>query len=130
MSSSTSSTPVDDIMEAAAEAYAERKQRVIRTPDYFTQFTQFGGVADLDINIRIPYSYYLAVDEYCNIAKISVREFFNDAIIEQIEAIDLDSVKDTFIKKYHLRELSREKREAMIQAHRRFNLVEETLSDE
>jgi hypothetical protein len=51
-------------------------------------------------------------------------------VIDEIESIDLDLVKDTFIKKYHLRELSREKRGAMVQAHRRFDLIEETLSDE
>jgi hypothetical protein len=93
------------------------------------QFDEFGGVADLDISIRIPYSYYEAVTEYCNISKMSVREWFNDAIIDQIESIDLDFVKDTFIRKYRLRELSREKKEAMIQHHRTIRLTEEKLRE-
>jgi hypothetical protein len=126
----SSSSSTDDILADAADRATQRKIETITTPDDFTQYSEFGGVADLEINIRIPASYYEAVKEYCNIAKMPVREFFNDAVIDQIEAIDLDFVKDTFIKKYHLRELSREKREAMIQAHRRFNLVEETLNDE
>jgi hypothetical protein len=127
---SSSSTRVDDILADAAERSAERRTRAIKTPDHFSQWTEFGGIADLDINIRIPTSYYDAVKEYCNIAKIPIREWFNDAVIDQIESIELDHVNDTFIKKYHLRELSREKREAMVQAHRRFDLIEETLSDE
>ena len=128
--SSESSTPVDDILaDAAKTAERKSKRKAIRTPDHFSQYSEFGGIADLDINIRIPYSYYEAVEELCNISNVPVREWFNDAIIDQIESIDLDFVKDTFIKKYHLRELSRERRDAIVKAFRRFNLVEETLID-
>ena len=128
-SSASSSTPIDDILADAAETSADGK-RTIRTPDHFTQYSEFGGVADLNISIRIPNSFYEAVKEYCNIAKMPVREWFNNAIIDQIEYIDLDFVKNTFIKKYHLRELSIERRAAMIQSHRRVELVEEMLTGE
>jgi hypothetical protein len=70
---SSSSTRVDDILADAAERSAERRTRAIKTPDHFSQWTEFGGIADLDINFRIPTSYYDAVKEYCNIAKIPVE---------------------------------------------------------
>jgi hypothetical protein len=50
-------------------------------------------------------------------------------ILDAIEAIELGHVTDTFIKKYHLRSLSKDKREAMIQAHRMFTLEEQRLND-
>ncbi len=74
----TSSSSTDDILAAAAERAAERKIETITTPDDFTQYSEFGGFVDLEIGVRIPNSYYEAVKEYCNIAKIPVREWFNN----------------------------------------------------
>jgi hypothetical protein len=85
----SSSTPVDDILADAAERSTGRKIRAIGTPDHFSQWTEFGAFADLDINIRIPTSYYDAIKGYSNISEIAQRERFNDVIIDQIEAIDL-----------------------------------------
>jgi hypothetical protein len=124
-----SSTPVDDILAAAAERAAERKIETITMPDDFTQYSKWGGFVDLEIGVRIPNSYYEAVKEYCNIANIPVREWFNNEIILAIEALELGSVTKVFLEKYHLCELSSDKREAMVQAYRKFSLSEERLSD-
>lgn len=104
------------------------------------QLDKFGATIDLNIKIRIPYCFYKAVKEYCDLTNIPIRRWFNDEIILAIESLELDYLNDTFIKKYHLHELPREKREAMIQGqskgqgqgqgNRRVTLVEETLSDE
>jgi hypothetical protein len=58
---------------------------------------------------------YEAVKKYWNISKIPAIEWYNEVIIKQKEAIGFDYVKDTFIKKYDLDELSHEKQERMIQ---------------
>jgi phage-related protein len=107
---------------------SDNKEEKKTSPDY-KQFSEFGGIIDLELNIRLPDSYYEAAREYCNVANIPVREWLNAEILDAIEAIELGHVTGTFIKKYHLRSLSRDKREAMIQAHRMFTLKEETLND-
>jgi hypothetical protein len=122
------SSSTDDILADAAET-AQRKIETITTPDDFTQYSEWGGFVDLEIGVRIPNSYYEAVKEYCNLAKIPVREWFNNEIILAIEALELGSVTKIFLDKYHLRELSSDKREAMVQAYRKFSLSEERLSD-
>ncbi len=124
MSSST-----DDILADAADRAAQRKIETISTPDDFTQYSEWGGFVDLEIGVRIPKSYYEAVKEYCNLAKIPVREWFNNEIILAIEALELGSVTKIFLEKYHLRELSSDKRDVMVQAYRKFSLSEERLSD-
>ena len=128
-SSSSSSTPVDDILADSAERSTQRKIETITTLDDFTQYSKWGGFVDLEIGVRIPNSYYEAVKEYCNIANIPVREWFNNEIILAIEALELGSLTKIFLDKYHLRELSSDKREAMVQAYRKFSLSEERLSD-
>jgi hypothetical protein len=100
-----------------------------KTSSDHQQFQDFGGAIDLDIGIRIPNSYYEAVEEYCNITNIPVREWFNGEILDAIEAIELGHMTDTFVKKYNLRGLSKDKREAMIQAHRMITLKDERLND-
>jgi hypothetical protein len=110
------SSSTDDILADAAETSAERKIETITTPDDFTQYSERDGFVDLEIGVRIPNSYYEAVKEYCNIAKIPVREWFNNEIILAIEALELGFVTKIFLEKYHLRELSSDKRGAMVQA--------------
>jgi hypothetical protein len=94
------------------------------------RYEVFGGVVDLQFAIRIPSSFYDAVKQYCKLTDTPVREWFNNEIILAIEALEVGYVTPTFLEKYHLRGLSRDKREAMIQAYRTFTLKEEKLSDE
>jgi hypothetical protein len=54
LSSEPEPTPVDDILADAAERAADRKKDRITTPDDFTQFSEFDGIIDLDLNVRIP----------------------------------------------------------------------------
>jgi len=100
-----------------------------KTSSDYQQFSEFGGIIDLDINIRIPNSYFEAVKEYCNISNTPIREWINSQVIDSIEAIELGHLTDSFVTKHNLRGLTREKQDAMIQAHRMFALKEETLSD-
>jgi hypothetical protein len=100
-----------------------------KTSSDYKQFQEFGGVIDLDIGCRIPSSYYEALKEYCRLINIPVREWCNTAIVLEIEAIELGPVTNTFLERYHLRSLSKEKREAIIQAHRMFTLKEQRLND-
>jgi hypothetical protein len=100
-----------------------------KTSSDYKQFSEFGGIIDLDINIRIPNSYYEAVKEYCSLSNTPVREWINSQVIDAIEAIELGHLTDIFVKKHNLRGLSREKQDALMQAHRTFTLKGETLND-
>jgi hypothetical protein len=73
------------------------------------QLDKFGGIIDLNLKIRIPYCFYKAVKEYCDLTNTPIRRWFNDEIILAIESIELDYVSDTFIKKYHLHEPRKER---------------------
>jgi|SRR6476469_10068801 hypothetical protein len=73
------------------------------------QLDKFGGIIDLNLKIRIPYCFYKAVKEYCDLTNTRIKEWFNDEIILAIESLELDYVNQTFIKKYHLHELTWEK---------------------
>jgi hypothetical protein len=76
------------------------------------QLDKFGGIIDLDLTIRIPYCFYKAVKEYCDLTDTPIRRWLNDEIILAIESIELDYVNNLFIKRYHLHlhELTREKK--------------------
>jgi hypothetical protein len=65
--------------EAEAEAEAESMQ-----------LDKFGGIIDLNLKIRIPYCFYKAVKEYCDLTNTPIRRWFYDEIILAIESIELD----------------------------------------
>jgi hypothetical protein len=82
------------------------------------------------LQIRIPSSYYSAVQEYCKLTNTPVTEWFNNEILDSIEAIELGPATSTFIDKYSLRRLSKDKREALMQRHRTFKVREEKIGGE
>jgi hypothetical protein len=60
------------------------------------QLDKFGGIIDLNLKIRIPYCFYKAVKEYCDLTNTRIKEWFNDEIILAIESLELDYVNQTF----------------------------------
>jgi len=81
----------------------------------FKQFQKFGGIAQLTIPIRIPNSYYEYIKQYCSLSGEPLKEWFNDEIIQAIEATEFEMIIRDVLKKYHIRELSDGQKEVMIQ---------------
>jgi hypothetical protein len=71
-------------------------------------------VPDLSLEFVHFLTELFAVKAYCAVEDTPIEEWFNHAIIDEIEALELaSSMNDPFIKTHHLRELSAETREAI-----------------
>jgi hypothetical protein len=93
-------------------------------------YEEFDGIVSLNLQVRLPASFYAAVKEYCSLTNTTIHEWFNESIILEIEAIELGPATSAFIERYHLRELTTEKRHVLMQFHRSFKLKEEKIGEE
>jgi hypothetical protein len=94
-----------------------------------SEYNEFEGIVDLSLQVRIPSSFYSAVKQYCSLTNTPINEWFNEAIILEIEALELGPATSAFIEKYHLRNLSMEKRHALMERNRSFKLTEEEIGE-
>jgi hypothetical protein len=92
-------------------------------------YEEFDGIVSLNLQVRLPASFYSAVKEYCSLTNTTIHEWFNEAIILEIEAIELGPATCAFLEKYHLRNLSMEKRHALMERNRSFKLTEEEIGE-
>jgi hypothetical protein len=93
-------------------------------------YEEFDGIVSLNLQVRLPSSFYSAVKEYCSLTNTALHEYFNEAIILDIEALELGPATSAFIERYHLRNLTAEKRHSLMQFHRSFKLTEERIGEE
>jgi hypothetical protein len=100
-----------------------------KTDSDYEQYAEFGGVVNLQIDVRLPNSYLEAVKAYCNLDKTPVREWFNNEILNLIESIEVGYATPNFVERFHLSGLSRDKKDAIIQHQRSFTSKDEKLSD-
>jgi hypothetical protein len=91
---------------------------------------RFGGITDVSLTIRLPTSYWKAIELYAEAGNMTPSECRNEMVISMVESTELGVVNDEFHDKFHLGELSGKERSAMVQRHRRFNLSDVTVSDE
>jgi hypothetical protein len=60
---------------------------------------------------------------------IPIHQWINEEIILATESLELGPATGAVIDRYHLRNLTTEKRHALIQRDRRFKLTEEDIGD-
>ena len=101
-----------------------------KTSTDYEPYSDVGGIVNLRIDLRIPKSYLDAVKAVCNLDNTPVRLWFNNEILNLIESIEVGYTTRSFIERFHLKGLSREKKDALMHAHTAYTMVEEKLSDE
>jgi len=105
------------------------KKEEMTSPDY-EPYADLGGIVNLQIDLRIPKSYLDAVKAVCNLDNTPIREWFNNEILDLIESIEVGDATLSFVQRFHLRGLSRDKKDALIHSHMTCTTIEEKLSDE
>jgi len=93
-------------------------------------YEQFDGIVSINLQARIPSSFYSAVKEYCSLTNTPIHQWFNEEIILAIEALELGPATSAFIERYHLHNLTPENRHALMQFHRSFREREEKIGEE
>jgi hypothetical protein len=63
-----------------------------------SEYEEFDGIVSLNLQVRLPSSFYQAIRQYCSIADISVHEWFNEAVILEAKAIELGPATSAFIE--------------------------------
>jgi hypothetical protein len=91
---------------------------------------RFGGITDVTLTIRLPTSYWKAIQLYAEVGNMTPSENINEMVISMVESTVLAIVNDEFHEKFHLGELSSEDKDAMVRRHRSFKLSDVTVSDE
>lgn len=131
--------PINDATDLAAKARIFLKNRQLRR--YFldeaalVQWEEFDGIEQIEIKCVIPRSYLEAVEELCDKIDIPVREWFNHAIINEVNR--LANVKDNlispitgdFVKKYRLGQLSHEEQLRLVQRDRELPIHQSEYND-
>jgi hypothetical protein len=92
-------------------------------------YEEFDGIVSLNLQVRLPSSFFSAVKQ-CSLTNTPIHEWFNEALILEAEAIELGPATSGFIERYHLCDLTAEKRHSLMQFHRSFNLTEEKIGEE
>jgi hypothetical protein len=100
------------------------------TKERESEYEEFDGIASLNLQVRLPASFYSAVKQYCSLTNTPIYKWFNEAVILEIEAIELGPATSAFVDRYHLRDLTPQKRHALMQLTRAFRLREEKIGEE
>jgi hypothetical protein len=95
-----------------------------------SEYEEFDGIVSLNLQVRLPASFYSAIKQYCSLTNTPIHSWFNEAVIMEAEALELGPATSAFIDRYHLRDLTAEKRHSLMQFHRSFNLTEEKIGEE
>jgi hypothetical protein len=95
-----------------------------------SEYEEFDGIVSLNLQVRLPASFYSEVKQYCSLTNTPIYKWFNEAVILEIEPIELGAATSAFIDRYHLRALTTEKRHALMQLTRAFRLTEENIGEE